>query len=143
MTNFYSTLTADLPDGWSGKESITLLAPDAQANVIASNESLDPSIDSHQYADIQAGLLRSEFPGYREFSFGKRTVFGARTGFERVFQWTPPDGVPVTQIQLYYASGSRGYTVTATTPSRLFPSVESVLRKILDSLAIVPPQPRE
>src|SRR6266508_4487879 len=109
MTNFYSTLTADLPDGWSGKESITLLAPDAQANVIASNESLDPSIDSHQYADIQAGLLRSEFPGYREFSFGKRTVFGARSGFEQHFLRPHPDRRALTQIQLYYASGSRGY----------------------------------
>jgi hypothetical protein len=141
MTSFRPTLGADLPDGWQVKESITLLAPDGQANVIASSEPIDPDVDSHKYADSQAAMLRREFPGFSEYSSGPETVFGGRSGFERVFEWTPPDGVPVTQIQHYHASNGQGYTATATTPSRLFVAVESVLRNILHSVVITAPPP--
>ena len=40
-----ATLMAAAPADWFFKEQITFLAPDGQANVIASTEPLDPSID--------------------------------------------------------------------------------------------------
>lgn len=46
LQRFKPQLTAPLPEGWFAKESITLLAPDGQANVIASSEPLDRTISA-------------------------------------------------------------------------------------------------
>ncbi len=137
VPEFRGELTAALPGDWFAKESTTLLAPDGQANVIASSEPLDPSIDTDRYASVQGDLLRGEFPGYEEKSFDRIEIFGGRSGYMRHFQWTPPDGVPVVQLQLYYAENGRGYTATATTPAEGFPSRELLLRQILLGLRIV------
>ena len=137
MTNaFKPQLTAVLPAGWFVKESITLFAPDGQANVIASSEPLDASIDAERYADIQGETLRREFPGYRELVFGRILLLGEREGYMRRFEWKPPDGVPVTQMQLYYTENGRGYTATATTPSTQIQRFELLLRQILGGLRI-------
>ena len=136
MPRMKPNLSADLPKDWFAKDSVTLLAPDGGANIIASSEPLDESIDAHQYANIQGDLLRKEFPGYQEFTFQPTEVMGGYQGYVRRFEWTPPDGVPVTQIQLYYAEKGRGYTATATTPSAQYERFELQLRIILDSLMI-------
>ncbi len=120
MSRFRPQISAWLPDGWFAKESITLLAPDGQANVIVSSEPLDPSIDSYRYAEVQGTLLRQEFPGYRELVFEPTEMLGGRRGYLRRFEWKPPDGVPVTQLQMYYTEHGRGYTATATTPSNQY-----------------------
>ena len=78
------------PADWFVKESITLLAPTGQANVIVSSEPLDPTLTSSQYASTQGELLRREFPGYVEHRFDESTVFGM-FGYLRQFEWTPPD----------------------------------------------------
>jgi hypothetical protein len=130
------TITAQAPEGWVWKESITLLGPRGEANVIASSESVDSSMTSETYAAVQGELLKTEFPGYREFSFEPTPLFGDRSGFIRKFEWKPPDGDPVTQYQLYYVDAGRGYTATATTPSRSLHRFESEMLNILRSLNI-------
>jgi hypothetical protein len=137
VTNaFKPQLTAALPAGWFAKESITLLAPDGQANVIASSEPLDSTMDTERYASVQGELLRQEFHAYRELAFGRLLLFGGREGYMRRFEWTPPDGVPISQMQLYYAESGRGYTATATTPASQSPRFELLLRQILGALRI-------
>jgi hypothetical protein len=136
VPRFRPIISADLPDGWFAKESITLLAPDGQANVIASSEPLDESIDTDAYAAVQGDLLEKEFPGFDEYTIEDSEVFGRGTGLLRRFEWVPPDGVPVMQIQLYYAESGRGYTATATTPSSQFSRYELELTRILESLLI-------
>jgi hypothetical protein len=133
---FVPRLRVEMPDGWFAKESMTLLAPDGQANVIASSEPLDPGITVQHYAEVQGDLLRKEFPGYRQLRYERALVFGGRPGYEREFQWTPPDGVQVTQIQLYYAANGRGYTATATTPTVESSRFERDFRQTLDGLSI-------
>jgi hypothetical protein len=133
---FVPCISALLPSGWLPKEQITLLAPDGQANVIASSEPLDPSIDGKRYAEIQGDLLDNEFPGYRQQTFEEMVVFGERQGFLRRFQWMPPDGVQVTQMQLYYVEDGRAYTCTATSPSTKFGRYEDEILAILKSLTI-------
>lgn len=134
MASFRPAISGPLLEGWFANESMTFLAPDGQANVIASSEPLAPGIDTEQYASIQGDLLVTEFPGYREYSYEAAQVFGGRPGFRRRFEWAPPDGVPVMQIQLYYAESERGYTATATTPSSEFERFEFELQDILDGL---------
>lgn len=136
MQRFRPQLTVLLPEGWFAKESITLLAPDGQANLIASSEPLDPSISAQRYAEVQGELLRKEFPGYREFTFEQAQILSGRRGYIRLFEWTPPDGVPVTQVQLYYAENSRGYTATATTPTSEYDRFKSQLHQLLNALMI-------
>jgi hypothetical protein len=136
MERFRPSIAALKPEDWFAKESITLLAPDGQANVIVSSEPLDLGIDSKEYAWGQGRLLRNEFPGYEEYAFEETEVFGGRRGWLRQFAWRPPDGVPVEQLQLYYAENGRGFTATATTPSSTFPELEAELRKILAGLSI-------
>lgn len=136
MQRFKPQITTPLPEGWFAKESITLLAPDGQANLIASSEPLDAGIDAQQYAEVQGDLLRQEFEGYREFRFEPTQLLGGRQCYLRHFEWSPPDGAPVTQIQLYYAEDGRGYTATATTPSAQFDRYAFRLRQILDGILI-------
>ena len=137
VPQFRAALTAAVPDDWFAKESTTLLAPDGQANIIASSEPLDPSIDTDRYAEIQGDLLRKEFPDFEQKAFESVPIFGGRPGYLRHFEWTPPDGERVAQIQLYYVQEGRGYTATATTPLRGFPERELLLRQLLRSLRIV------
>jgi tetratricopeptide (TPR) repeat protein len=138
VAEFRGRLTAAIPDDWFVKESATVLAPDGQANVIASSEPLDPSIQTDQYASVQGDLLRNgkDFPEYEEKSFEAIPIFGGRFGYMRHFEWTPPNGDRVAQLQLYYADNGRGYTATATTPATAFPERELVLRQILAGLRI-------
>jgi hypothetical protein len=133
---FAPRLRAMLPDDWFAKESMTLLAPDGQANVIASSEPIDSNVGAQQYAETQGELLRKDFEGYEELQFRPTFVLGKRPGYLRHFRWTPPDGEPVTQIQLYYAANGRGYTATATTPSTQFHRFEHQLSQILERLSI-------
>jgi hypothetical protein len=136
LRRYKGTLNLPLPDGWFAKESITALAPDGQANLIASSEPLDPSIDSERYARVQGELLEREFPGYRQFSFEPTMAFGRRGGFLRRFEWVPPDGLAVMQIQVYYAEAGRGYTATGTSPATEFSRYERDLVRMFEGLTI-------
>ncbi len=131
MESFRPQLIAPVPSGWFHKESITVMAPDGQANVIVSSEPLDPGLDAAAYAQNQGYLLAREFPLYYEVSFGPISWLGGHRAFLRHFRWTPPDGVPITQLQAYGVDAGRGFTATATTPSANFPQVEAVLREVL------------
>jgi tetratricopeptide (TPR) repeat protein len=137
MKRFRAAIEAAVPEGWFAKESTTLLAEDGQANVIASSEPLDPSITTEVYAEVQGDLLVKEFPGYEQTSFETVSILGGRQGYLRHFKWDPPDGLPITQMQLYYVEKARGYTATATTPSEAFPERELMLRQVLRGLLIV------
>jgi hypothetical protein len=137
MSRFQPSISATLPKDWFAKESMTFLAADGQANVIASSEPLDPTIDSEHYASAQGDLLAKEFPGFKQLApLEESEIFGGRSGYVRRFEWLPPDGVAVTQIQLYYAESGRGWTATATTPSTEFSRYELDLRDVLEGLMI-------
>ena len=129
-------LSATIPDDWVWKESLTFLAAEGQANVIFSSEPLDPSVDLERYTSGQSDLLRQEFPDYREIALEPMRMMGHRQGYLRRFEWAPPDGVEVTQIQLYYVEDSRGYTATATTPTTNFDKVAPALTGILEQLTL-------
>ena len=138
MRTFLPQLRAAMPDTWVAKESLTLLAPDGGANVIASSEPLEPSIETDQYANMQGELLHREFPGFEEHELRETELLGGRRCFVRRFSWRPPDGEPVTQIQIYHAHGGRGYTATATTSTARFAELELQLRQVLEGLVINP-----
>jgi hypothetical protein len=124
-----------------GRDSATELLgepPDGQANVIASSEPLDSNLDVHRYAELQGQLLREEFAGYRELQYGPTELLEGRQGYMRRFEWTPSNGQPITQMQLYYVEKGRGFTATATTPSAHVQHVELVLRQVLGELRIEP-----
>jgi hypothetical protein len=101
-----------------------------------SSEPLDLDIDTQAYAQVQGDVLRDEFPGYREFVFEPTQIFGGRAGILRRFEWKPPDGEPVIQIQLYYVEHGRGYTATATTLAIYAKRFELDLRLVLGGLRI-------
>lgn len=127
-------------DGWYFKESFTYLSPDGEANIIASSEPVEADLDSDAYAGVQGELLQKEFPGYEQYAFEPMLVFGDHSGYMRRFQWNPPNRDPVMQIQIYYASGGRGYTATATTSSGMYERFAGQLRAVLESLYIAPPE---
>jgi hypothetical protein len=129
-----------LPQGWYVKESITMLSPDGQANVIFSSEPLAAEIDLERYAGIQGELLEREFPGFeRRDADISVTLDGVGPAIRRTFSWTPPDGSPVTQTQLYAVADGRGYTATATTPTANVARLGGLLLSVLESLSVGPP----
>lgn len=134
---FVGQMSAPLPEGWFAKESITLLSPDGRANVIASSEPVDPSMDTARYAEVQGALLRKEFPGFDEIAFFEVMVLGGHRGLLRRFDWTPPDGRRVSQIQGYLATGGRGHTLTATCLLGDFRRFELVFRQVLGGMVLL------
>lgn len=108
-----SVLRAEFPDNFPWKDSVTILHPSGDANLIFSSEPVtDQTIES--YARVQKELLASEFSGYQETRSEPGTVFGVVDGWIHGFQWAPPDNEPVQQWQYYAVLGGRGYTATAT-----------------------------
>ena len=75
-----------------------------QANVIASNEPLEPGTTTRAYTDAQGAVLAEEMPRFRELSLVPVPVF------------------------------ARGYTATATSTSRDFLSHDVVLSGVLERL---------
>jgi hypothetical protein len=136
-----------VPDGWFFKESFTVLAPDGKSNLIFSSEALDASITADEYAQVQGDLLESDFPDYHQISFEQFALQEEGVANLRLFEWSPPDGDPVTQAQIYYVIPGRGFTATATASSLHFPGVSATLFDALRSIAVVAgaardPEPR-
>ncbi|MBC9820541.1 DcrB-related protein [Terrabacter sp. MAHUQ-38] len=125
------------PAGWLSKQSWTVFAPGGQANVIASSEPIAPQLDTEQYAQAQGDLLWREFPQFHEHSL-EQISLGPRRALLRDFEWWPPDGVKVRQLQVYLAVSGQGFTATATTPASNFPHVEQVLRATLSRVRFGP-----
>jgi tetratricopeptide (TPR) repeat protein len=136
MNRFKPRLSAEMPPEWVPKESLTLLAPDRSANVIASSEPIAEGLTTQEYADAQGQVLEEEFKGYEQVSLESMTTLGGREGLLRTFAWTPDDGSPVTQMQLYFAKDGNGFTATATTSSESFPRLALQLRQILAGLVL-------
>ncbi len=126
---------AQHPPGWSVKEQVTLLEPSGRANVIASSEELSGEPDSAAYVQAQGEILKAEYPGFEELSLEPIQLLGGQRGWLRRFRWQPNDGLPVTQLQMYFVQGSRGFTATATASSQDFAGFEQVLRDVLESLS--------
>ena len=133
---FTPSLRTMLPLDGSPRRRSPSLRRTVRPTWIASSEPLDPTIDSTQYATIQGELIRKEFPGFTEHSFGPMALFGDQSGYERRFSWTPPDGVRVHQIQIYFSQAGRGYTATATTPATQLDRYEAELRGNSRSTAV-------
>jgi hypothetical protein len=104
--------------------------------MIVSSEPIDASLDVERYVAIQGELLDREFVGYYEESLEPARVFGGRSGYIRRFGWSPPDGVPVRQIQVYAVEEGRGFTATATAPLHAAPGFEAVFAGLIASLDI-------
>lgn len=136
MDRTESTIALPLPEGWDFKESITLLAPDRGANVIASSEPVGPEIDTSRYSEVQGESLKEEFPGYREFAMEPLILIGDREARLRRFEWNPPDSEEISQMQVYYVEEGRGYTVTATATSVDFPRYDLQLAELIGGLTI-------
>jgi hypothetical protein len=118
------------------KESLTVLAPYGQANVIVSTDVIDPRMSTEEFASSQGDQLRAEFPGYEELEVSPHS-FAGMPGILRRLRWQPPDGVPVLQLQLYaLPEPGRSLTATATTAHAAATLTEPQLLEILDSISI-------
>ncbi|MFV0318669.1 MAG: DcrB-related protein [Microthrixaceae bacterium] len=132
---FSARFRVPLPAGWFAKESVTILAPDGQANVIVSSEPLDPIVDTEEYVSTQGELLSREFSGFTQYYLEPRTVFGL-PGYLRGFAWTPPDGVEIYQVQAYASVSGRGFTATATTPANNAQRFQDDFLAVLDHIEL-------
>jgi hypothetical protein len=135
---FNGSLSCAVPDGWSVRDSLTILAPDGQANVIASSEPLDESLTTELYADGQGEQLRDEFSNFKELLYGPVKMLGGRDCYMRRFESTPTDHPSdrITQVQVYHAAAGRGYVLTATARSVGFEAIEPILSSLLQSVLI-------
>jgi tetratricopeptide (TPR) repeat protein len=136
MERFDSQLSIARPPGWGVKESVTLLEPSGQANVIVSTEPVPPGTTTEDYARANEEQMdQGDFPGYRQFSREETEFANGGPAIVRRFEWTPPDGATVTQIQLYHVDGDRGLTATGTTTSASYDDLELDLEQLLLSIA--------
>lgn len=138
-TPWVAGLAADIPPSWSYKESLTLLAPEWQANIIFSSEPLTKEFTSKEYAEEQQEVLRREFPGWEpRGDLKSHSIAGLdEIGWIRDFTWEPPDRPRVRQVQIYGVQGSRGWTATATAEADAFLEREAELLDALERLSAV------
>jgi hypothetical protein len=129
-----SSLGALLPRGWQFKDELTLRDPDGRANVIFSSRPADPSDADGASLAAAEGELLADFPGIHQESLENIDFAGDATAMLRRFEWTPPDGKPVTQLQLYAAKNGRAYTATATSLTDNFHEYEALFGQIIESL---------
>ena len=136
-------LRARLPAGWMPNESLNLIAPAGDANIIASIEAVDPGLDAAGYSDSQSKLMAQEFRLWKELDVLSIPVFGGRDGYLRFFAWAPADGAPVIQMQAFFAEGGSGYVATGTCLLDAFESLGTALTETVLGfrLAEDPPQP--
>jgi hypothetical protein len=134
MKTYKPKLTAMLPDGWIGRESITLLAPTGNANVIASSDEVNPTLNTKDYADAQVAQARAEFPGYRQLMLKEFRVFGGLPGYIHQFEWESDKGT-VRQTQLYYVANGTVWYATATATSIAYEQVQGQLLEVLSGLS--------
>lgn len=132
------SITLAVPSGWFYKESHLLIAPDGDVNVVASSEPLDPSMDSKAYAQAQGVLLETEFPGFWQYGGLQALHVDGSSGaaWLREFGWTPADGEPVRQLQIYAVRTGRGMTATASTLACTYPRHRDSMIRVLRSLVI-------
>src|SRR3712207_403018 len=101
------------------RESIQLVAGEGIAYVSASAEFLPPETTAEDYAAQYEEQLRSALPAYEQL--GVETVPLPRgRAVVRKFRWTPPDGDPVTELQMYTVHDGRGIVSTAGAPATAF-----------------------
>jgi hypothetical protein len=131
-------LAGSVPSSWTHKEQVSFVAGDGRANVIFSSEPLAATVDAKEYAETQQSLLESEFPGF--IGRGQLEPFAIdgieASGWFREFSWRPPDGEPVSQMQIYGARVGRGWTATATAHTADFEEFRQVFLDILRNLAV-------
>lgn len=133
---FGAKTSADVPDGWDIRDSLTMTAPDRGANVIFSSDRLEQAMSAQEYAELNGQQLKNQFPDYSEIDVGEFPLGDGHPAVFRQFQWFPEDGEPVTQIQLYLTDSERGYTATATCLVRDFSRYQKTLLGLLAGLAI-------
>jgi hypothetical protein len=127
------------PKGWAMKESVTLLAPDALCNVIASTDLLPLEMTAEEYAFDQGKTLIAEFPFFEERPLHVVEVDGlASHAYLREFTWVPRDSGKVRQLQLYGVSSGIGITATATCLDADTPAVFDRMLDVLLTLTVDP-----
>jgi hypothetical protein len=131
-------ISLEIPDGWFWKESFDLLAPEGNANIIASTEPLDPEITLDKFVQAQGDLLSTEFPGFHEFKLERARIRGVLEAMLREFAWNPPDGERVRQLQLYAVRDGRSITATGTTPESAWEANGEQLLGTMLSLLVEP-----
>jgi hypothetical protein len=129
-----SPLSASVPPGWIRKDSLELFHPTGIANIIASTEPVPDEIDVKGWFEAQGEALRSAIGTYREIQTEEIRAFNGLDGYMRIFEHTPENGIPFTQIQLYAVSRGRGITATATSTTSEFREIELTLVQILKGL---------
>jgi hypothetical protein len=128
-----SRLRAQVPDGWSVRESWTLQAPDGQSTIVVSREPLPPGVGTGQYAQGHGDRLAAEFPQYQQHVL-TLLVLASGPAYARLFSWAPPGGMRVTQVQVYATGPGTGFTASATTSAASFGAVADVVDGVLRSL---------
>jgi hypothetical protein len=137
-TPWVGGLAAEVPPNWLFKESLTLLAPEGQANIIFSSEPLGEGMTAREYAEAQQDLLRKEFPGWEpRGGLEAFPITGLdEVGWTRDFTWEPPGRERVRQVQIYGVQGARGWTATATADPDVFLQLEGDLLSALERLSV-------
>lgn len=138
---FRPGLTALIPEGWVVRESIQLASAEQNAYVVASVDVLARGTTAEQYAGQYEEQLRRRLPGYEEVLVETVELPQARSGFLRKFRWAPPEGEPITELQMYVVENGRVIVSTARAAEEAFDELEPQLRDLLAGIGFGPPAP--
>ena len=135
MRRFRPTLTAAAPEGWLARESIQL-SNGAGASVVATVDFVPPDTTPELLAQEYSEIMSRGLPGFVDVDLASITLASGAPGLLRRFRWTPEEGGPVTQLQLYAVEEGRGVVATAAAPADSFSELEPMLHELLRSLEL-------
>jgi hypothetical protein len=137
MDRYVTAFSIGRPPDWATRETLTLSHPSGQANIMVSTEAVAPETTTEEYAEAAGQQFRqAELADFREGEIESTQLADGTPALMRRLEWTPEEGEPVTQIQLYSAGGGRAVTATGTTLSASFRQFELELEQLLLTLAV-------
>ena len=135
MRRFRPALTAAAPDGWLARESIRL-SNGAGASVVATVDFFPRDTTPEALAQEYREILSHGLAGFVDVDLTQITLASGTPGLLRRFRWTPEEGGPVTQLQLYAVEEGRGLVATAAAPADSFAGLEPMLHELLRGLEL-------
>lgn len=136
MRIFRPTLTAFVPDGWLVRETIQLALPEHDAYVVASTDLVPDGTTPEDYAGQFEQALAGGLPGYEQLTVETVELQGGRSALVRKSRWSPPEGEPVAELQMYVVANGRGIVSTARVPEKAFDELEPQLRELLAGIGV-------
>ena len=133
--------TLPLPEGWTDRTAVTLVAPPSgegfSANVVVTRQALCDNLGLGGFADGHAALIREHATEYAVLATEHGELDGERC-LLRTVRWRVGDEPAVQQLQAFCVRDGHGVAVIGSAAAERFAEAEPYFRRTLDGFRFAP-----